>query len=35
MDFVNVEEAVRTRGQALLELLGLIGVLENEGVDVL
>lgn len=25
----------RTRGQALLELLGLVGVLKDEGVDVL
>jgi hypothetical protein len=26
---------VRTRGKRLLELLGLVGVLKNEGVDVL
>jgi hypothetical protein len=26
---------LRTRGQALLKLLGLLGVLKNEGVDVL
>lgn len=30
----NIGEA-RTRGQTLLELLGLIGILEDEGVDVL
>jgi hypothetical protein len=30
-----IEEGMRTRGQTLLELLGLVGVLEDEGVDVL
>lgn len=30
----RVREGVRTRGKRLLELLGLVGVLEDEGVDV-
>lgn len=29
------EESVRTRGQALLQLLSLVGVLQDEGVEVL
>jgi hypothetical protein len=32
---VRVYEVMRTRGQTLLELLGLVGVLKNESVDVL
>jgi hypothetical protein len=33
--FVGEYEGVRTRGQTLLELLGLVGVLKDKGVDVL
>jgi hypothetical protein len=32
---VCMERGLRTRGQTLLKLLGLVGVLKNQSVDVL